>query len=90
MQTIIYIYTLQKLITTTGPCPRPELMTVKQLYDELQSRGLSSHGSLKQRQSILETDDRSMHVKSQENIIQHQYYYDLFHLNDKKGRFFNF
>lgn len=57
------MYTLQKLITTHKPCPRPDLMTQKQLNDELQSRGLSIHGSLKQKQSTLESDDRSMNVK---------------------------
>lgn len=62
-----YVYTLQKLITTKGPCQRPDLMTKKQLNDELQSRGLSFDDSLKQRQSTLETDDRSMNKDYVEN-----------------------
>lgn len=35
-------------------------MTKKQLNDELQTRGLRLDGSVEQRQTTLETDDRSM------------------------------
>ncbi|XP_063399952.1 uncharacterized protein LOC134684586 [Mytilus trossulus] len=48
----------EKLLTTKGPCKRPDLMTKTQLNNELQSRGLSLDGSLEQRQSTLEKDDK--------------------------------
>jgi hypothetical protein len=33
---------LQAFLTTKGPCPRPEIMTERQLNKELERRGLSS------------------------------------------------
>lgn len=52
---------LQALLTTKGPCPRPEIMTERQLNKELERRGLSSMGSLHERRHRLSLDDRRMY-----------------------------